>query len=91
MDFNQAAKLMSEGKAVQSLVSFTTYEMSSEGLLAEGLLVSDEHLTTEETNGEWREVRVIETEEELQSLTTDQKEQLLNDAAKHFAFNRKKQ
>ena len=36
MNLNEACRLMIEGKPVQSLVSYTTYEMTADGLLAEG-------------------------------------------------------
>jgi DNA polymerase III gamma/tau subunit len=90
MNFNQAAKLMGEGKAVQSLISYTTYEMTSETLLAEGLPVQNEYLTMLEANGEWREVQVIETAEELQKLTEEQMEQLMNESKKHFEYSQRR-
>lgn len=89
MDFLQAAESMKKGIPVESLVSCTVYEMSKEGLLAEGLLVDFDYLTTEEANGEWREVRVITTMEEYQSLTSEEKEQIFQDAMKHFEFHEK--
>lgn len=60
MNFLQAAQFMDKRIPVLSLVSNTTYVMSKKGLLAEGELVSFEHLTTDEVRGEWKEVRVID-------------------------------
>lgn len=87
MNFYQACESMKNRIAVESLVSHTTYEISKEGLLAEGLLVPFDHLTTEEANGEWREVTVIETMKEFQQLSEAQKQQILEDAIKHFEFH----
>ncbi|MED1789066.1 MULTISPECIES: hypothetical protein [Brevibacillus] len=86
MNYYQAIELMKNKKAVESLVSFTVYEMSSEGLLAEGILVPFEYLTPEEANGEWREVDVIESEEDYNNLSSEQKEQMLVDVMKHYQF-----
>ncbi|PPA85003.1 hypothetical protein C4A75_09505 [Brevibacillus laterosporus] len=86
MNIYQAIELMKNKKSVESLVSFTMYEMSKEGLLAEGILVPFEYLTPKEINGEWREVEVIEREEDFSNLSSEQKEQILVDAMKHYKF-----
>ncbi|MGG1444946.1 hypothetical protein ABE354_23430 [Brevibacillus laterosporus] len=86
MNYYQAIELMKNKKSVESLVSFTVYEMSNEGLLAEGILVPFEYLTSEEKNGEWREVEVIESEEDYNNLSSEQKEQMLMDTMKHYKF-----
>lgn len=89
MNFFEAAESMKNGIAVQSLVSFTTYQMSKEGLLAEGNLVPFSHLTPDEANGEWREVKILETMEEINKLSNTEKSQLLDEAIKHYEFIQK--
>ncbi|MCP1161213.1 MULTISPECIES: hypothetical protein [Bacillus] len=86
MDFFEAMETMRKGIPVESLVSYTTYEMSKEGLLAEGILVPFEHLTVEEANGEWRKVTIIQTLEALRNLSDDQVQQLLKESVIHYKF-----
>jgi hypothetical protein len=89
INFFEAVESMKRGIPVESLVSYTTYQMSKEGLLAEGLVVPFEHLTVQEANGEWREVNIVETMEEFNQLTDEQKSQILDEAIKHFDFHEK--
>lgn len=89
MNFLQACESMKNKIVVESLVSYTTYQMSKEGLLAEGMLVDFDHLTNQEANGEWREVTVIETMDEVNKLSPDETKQLLDDAIKHYDFHEK--
>lgn len=90
MNFNQACESMGKGIPVESLVSKITYEMSKDGLMAEGLLVSFDYLTAEEANGKWREVTIIESVEELEKLSPKDKERILSDAYQHALFNEKR-
>lgn len=87
MDFYDAIDSMRAGIPIQSLISKTVYQISKEGLLAEGMNVPLDYMTTIEANGEWREVTIIETKEELEMLTLEEQSALLDDAMIHFDFN----
>ncbi|WCK57180.1 hypothetical protein PP175_28750 (plasmid) [Aneurinibacillus sp. Ricciae_BoGa-3] len=87
MDFYQACESMTKGNAVESLVSKTIYEMSEKGLLAEGMLVPLDYVTVEEANGEWQEVTIIESMEDFEKLSPEQKQRILSNAYQHAKFN----
>lgn len=87
MDFYEAVESMRKGIPVQSLVSKTIYEVNSEGLLAEGLPVSTEYMTVKEANGEWQEVEIIETMDEFDKLTEEDKSRILTDGIESYEFN----
>jgi hypothetical protein len=89
LNYNQAVHLMNRGVAVQSLVSKTTYKLSNDVLLAEGLPVANEYITEEEKNGEWREVTIINTRQEYKTLSNKEIEDILSDAYIQFKFNEK--
>lgn len=88
MKWEEAEKVMLNGGAVESQVSFTVYEMLSNGvMLAEGNVIDEKHMTIKEVDGEWKEVRVIKTKEEYNNLTDLEKENILASAYKKHQFD----
>lgn len=82
MNIEQALKIMYEGGSVESLVSNTAYNMEKLEdrfkLFAEGSPVDISYLTREEVNGEFREIFIVETQEQLDNLSEEEREKLIN-------------
>lgn len=89
MKFKQAYKVIQVGKPIQSLVSKNLYELKGEVLLCEGLPVSNEHLTPQEINGEWQEVTIIDSMEDYQKLSSEEKSRIHKDAYEAYEFQNK--
>lgn len=84
IDFDKVVELMTEGKAAISLVSNTIYEIKDNNLIAEGRVVDVEYLTKEEIEGEWQEVKIVETQEDYFNLTEEQKVKILTDSYEKY-------
>ncbi len=86
MDIEQALKIMYECGKVESLVSNTVYSLEKLEdrfrLCAEGIPVDLSYLTKEEVQGEFREVYIVETQEQLNSLSDDDKTKLIDETFK---------
>lgn len=86
MNIEQALKVMYEGGEVESLVSNTAYKLKKlkdkYKLYAEGMPVDITYLTKEEIQGEFREIYIIETPEQFNSLTDKEKEKLIDETFK---------
>ncbi|MEK5393997.1 hypothetical protein NSQ59_27235 [Margalitia sp. FSL K6-0131] len=89
MNFEQAKETMKNGVPIQSLVSKTVYQISKDNLIAEGIPVPFDYLTEEEVNGKWMEVRLIDTMEEYEALSENDKKMILTEAFVQYEFNLK--
>lgn len=93
MDSEQALKIMYEGGNVESLVSNTVYSLEKLEdrfrLCAEGIPVKLGYLTKEEMQGEFREVYIVETQEQLNSLSDDDKRKLIDETFKGIENKRR--
>lgn len=92
MKFDKTLELMKNSKFVMSEVSKTVYSLSTEGngkLFAEGLEVSADYITEEEMLGDWNEVNIIQSEEELRKLPDEAVEKMLKDAYVKYQFDMK--
>lgn len=93
MDIEQALKIMYEGEKVESLVSNTVYSLEKledrYRLCAEGIPVDLSYLTKEEVQGEFREVYIVETQEQFNSLSDDDKRKLIDETFKGIENKRK--
>lgn len=93
MNFEQALKIMYDGGSVESLVSNTVYNFKklddSYRLCAEGAPVEFTYLTKEEIQGEFREIHIIDTQEELDSLSEEDKDKLMDETFKAIQNKRK--
>lgn len=86
MDIEKALKIMYECGKVESLVSNTVYSLEKVEdrfrLCAEGIPVDLSYLTKEEIRGDFREVCIVETQEQLNSLSDNAKEKLMSETFK---------
>ncbi|SFA70571.1 hypothetical protein [Clostridium frigidicarnis] len=82
MNIEQALKVMYEGGSVESLVSNTAYNLEKleDGfrLCAEGLQVDLTYLTKEEIQGEFKEIYILETQEQFNNLNDEERAKLID-------------
>jgi hypothetical protein len=95
MKYNEALKIMERGGHAESLTSNTAYSIDVEEhqLYAEGLPVQNNYITKEEKKGAWREVYIVQSQEDLDKLTDVERETLfeetLRGAKQRTTFNEK--
>jgi hypothetical protein len=90
MNFNKALNKMAKGKDVQSEVSKTIYSIEMEGngkLFADGIEVKEDYITEEEMLGNWVEVKVVKTEEDVKQMSNEAIQANLNDAYLKFQYD----
>ena len=82
INVEQALKVLYEGGSVESLVSNTAYNFEKLDdrfrLCAEGLPVDLSYLTKEEIQGEFREIYIIETKEQFDALSAEDRSKVVN-------------
>jgi hypothetical protein len=81
---------MEKGKDVQSEVSKTIYSMEMEGngkLFADGIEVKEDYMTEEEMLGNWVEVKVVKTEEDIKQMSNEAIQANLHDAYVKFCYD----
>lgn len=82
INIEQALKVMYEGGSVESLVSNTAYKLEKLDdrfkLYAEGLPIDLSYLTLEEIKGEFREIYIIETQEQFDNLSAKERSKLVD-------------
>lgn len=94
MNIEQALYIMLNGGHVESLVSRTAYNIeindktNSVKLHAEGLPVDFSYLSKEEVCGEFREVIIIDSQDELDALSNNDRDILIEETL-HSAFVKK--
>lgn len=86
MNIEEALKIMYDGGFVESVVSNTAYNLKKVDdrfmLYAEGVQVKLSYLTKEEIQGDFREIYIVETQEQFNSLTDKEKEKLIDETFK---------
>jgi hypothetical protein len=90
MNFDKALNKMAKGKDIQSEVSKTIYSMEMEGygkLFADGVEVKEDYITEDEMLGNWIEVKVARTEEEIKSMSEEAIKANLDDAYLKFCYD----
>lgn len=84
MVFDKAVEIMEKGGHVESLVSNTEYSMDlkENRLYSEGLPVGKNYITKEEMIGEWREVYIVQTKEDMDKLSEKERNTLIEETLK---------
>lgn len=77
MDFNEACRQMDKGNVVLSDVSSKLYEIKNSCLLANGIIVPVDYISSEEANGSWVVIK-SHKRAELIELTSEEVNCLLN-------------
>lgn len=84
---------MCEGGTVESLVSNTTYNFEKLQdrfrLCAEGIPVDLSYLTKDEVQGEFKEVNIVKSIEQLNCLTDEERRKLMDETFKRVKNKRK--
>lgn len=85
MNWNESLELMKQGEVVESLVSYTQYEINEDGqLLAECSPVKEDYVVKEEKEGEFKVAKLV-----YENSSDEDISEFLGRTYKHALFMRK--